>query len=170
MMNLYGAQGNVTYSEKLVGQYHASMHDEDLEEVSQQFIPGNFRCIVATVAYGMGVDVDDIDLVVHWGESGTILNLWQEIGRGGRRGQPAQAYIYHRGTAQRDAEEDMKTLINDAKEKNIRCLRKSILKCLVIEGMTPPPVPPAPCGQKSKCEDCSCAACNCCFVCHERCK
>ena len=45
----------------------------------------------------MGVDIDDIDQIIHWGESTSLLALWQEIGRAGRRGQESQAVILHRG-------------------------------------------------------------------------
>ncbi len=55
---------------------------------------GKMRCVVSTIAFGMGVQIDDVDLVMHWGPRKTRLAYWQEIGRCGRDGRKAHAYLY----------------------------------------------------------------------------
>ena len=82
------------------------MHDEDRAEVSAKFHEGQYRCLITTVAYGMGIDIDDVTLVIHWGESSSVLAMWQEVGRAGRRGQESQAITFHRGDSQRVAEKN----------------------------------------------------------------
>ena len=49
---------------------------------------------MATIAFGMGVEVHDIRQVVHWGRVSSLMSYWQEVGRAGRDGTPARAVWY----------------------------------------------------------------------------
>jgi ATP-dependent DNA helicase RecQ len=62
---------------------------------------GEKRIVVATNAFGMGVDKSDVRLVVHWQLPGTLEAYYQEAGRGGRDGAPARCVALY---ARRDAE------------------------------------------------------------------
>ena len=55
---------------------------------------GVVRVVIATVALGMGVDLRDIRMIVHYGAPTTIEDYFQESGRGGRGGQQAKSVIY----------------------------------------------------------------------------
>ena len=46
------------------------------------------RVVIATVAFGMGVNIDDIRLILHWGSAKDTLSYWQEVGRSARDGLP----------------------------------------------------------------------------------
>ena len=69
--------------------YHAGMTAEDRDATQEAFMRGECEVIVATIAFGMGIDKADIRSVVHFNLPKTLENYQQEIGRAGRDGQPA---------------------------------------------------------------------------------
>lgn len=76
-----------------VGMYHAGMGDEDRARVQDLFMSGKFQVMVATNAFGMGVDKADIRYVVHFDIPGSIEAYYQEIGRAGRDRKPARCVM-----------------------------------------------------------------------------
>jgi ATP-dependent DNA helicase RecQ len=69
--------------------YHAGMETEKREEIQNRFMEGTLTCIVATIAFGMGIDKKDIRRIIHYDLPKSIENYSQEIGRSGRDGNPA---------------------------------------------------------------------------------
>lgn len=69
--------------------YHAGMDSEKREDVQNRFMNGEVQCIVATIAFGMGIDKKDIRRIIHYDLPKSIENYSQEIGRAGRDGKPA---------------------------------------------------------------------------------
>ncbi len=69
--------------------YHAGMDAGDRDRVQEAFMRGECDVIVATIAFGMGIDKADIRSVIHFNLPKTLENYQQEIGRAGRDGQPA---------------------------------------------------------------------------------
>ncbi|MBL8938150.1 MAG: DNA topoisomerase 3 [Archangium sp.] len=78
-----------------VAPYHAGMSNQAREEAQTAFLHGDLDVIVATVAFGMGVDKPDVRTVLHLALPGSVEGYYQEIGRAGRDGKPSRAVLMH---------------------------------------------------------------------------
>ena len=77
--------------------YHAGMGARERDAAQDAFMDeGTVDVMVATIAFGMGVDKDDVRFVVHHDVSESVDAYYQEIGRGGRDGEPARAVLFYR--------------------------------------------------------------------------
>ena len=75
--------------------YHAGLESERRKKVQHAFSTGELQVIVATIAFGMGIDKPDIRTVIHTALPGSLEAYYQEIGRAGRDGAPARAILMH---------------------------------------------------------------------------
>ena len=124
----FGGQKDHLYS--FVEQYSASYAGDDKDRIVARTVTNDplLRCIVTTIALGMGVDMAELHNVINWGASKNILSYWQEVGRAGRDGRPAKAVMYAFPNSLRNVASDMKELIEDVKKG--KCVRRQILKTL----------------------------------------
>src|SRR5208337_1399263 len=74
---------------------HAGLDAERRKQVQEDFLAGKLEIIVATIAFGMGIDKPDIRTVIHTALPGSIEAYYQEIGRAGRDGKPSRALLMH---------------------------------------------------------------------------
>ena len=80
---------------RLAAAYHAGMSSEDRDRVQAEFLAGRREVIVATTAFGMGIDKADVRTIIHAALPGSLEGYYQEIGRAGRDGAPARAILFH---------------------------------------------------------------------------
>lgn len=78
-----------------VAPYHGGMSARSRAETQDRFFAGELDIVVATSAFGLGIDKPDVRTVVHAGVPGSLDDYYQEIGRAGRDGKPAAAVLVH---------------------------------------------------------------------------
>uniref|UniRef100_Q02B27 ATP-dependent DNA helicase RecQ n=1 Tax=Solibacter usitatus (strain Ellin6076) TaxID=234267 RepID=Q02B27_SOLUE len=76
--------------------YHGGMKSKDRHDIQQRFMSGDAEVIVATNAFGMGVDKPDVRFVYHHLPADSLDSYYQEIGRAGRDGERSEAILFYR--------------------------------------------------------------------------
>ena len=104
--------------------FHAGLPPETRQDVQRRFIHGDVRAIVATNAFGMGIDKKDVRLVIHADIPGSLENYLQEAGRAGRDGESARCVLLY---APEDVEQQFKL---SARSRLTRREIQSVLRAL----------------------------------------
>ncbi|WP_294374166.1 DNA helicase RecQ [uncultured Clostridium sp.] len=78
-----------------VGKYHGGLSDNDKEKYQEDFLYERTDIIIATNAFGMGIDKSNIRYIVHFTLPQNIESYYQEIGRGGRDGELCKCYLFY---------------------------------------------------------------------------
>lgn len=144
--------------------YHAGLTIEQRKHAHISFITDKIRCIVATVAFGMGIDKPDIRTIVHYGIPKNIEGYYQQTGRAGRDGEPSTCYLLYAPKDFTMTEFYLKNITNGSQRyeasrritamhkyvRSTECRRKLILQ--YFDEITPESPPP------------KCDKCDTCFV------
>jgi len=78
-----------------VGKYHGGLKDEEKEKFQEDFLYENLDIIIATNAFGMGIDKSNIRFIIHFTLPQNIESYYQEVGRGGRDGEQCNCYLFY---------------------------------------------------------------------------
>ncbi|MDA0182444.1 ATP-dependent DNA helicase [Solirubrobacter phytolaccae] len=82
--------------ELLAASYHAGMKSAERDDVQERFMDGELDVVVATTAFGMGIDKADVRWVFHAEVAESLDAYYQEAGRAGRDGEPAEIVLFYR--------------------------------------------------------------------------
>ena len=137
---------------RMLDMYTACTHPT-VKETILQSLPdsnGTLRIIVATIAFGMGLDCPNIRRVIHWGPSGDIESYLQETGRAGRDGLFAEATLYYTNTDLGQIDDEP---IKEYCRNKMTCRREMLLK--YFDAM--------------ECHNFSTNSCACCDLCQVKC-
>ncbi len=90
-----GLLGEILNEDFPTAAYHAGMTTSSRDRVQSAFLAGKLEVIVATIAFGMGIDKPNIRTVIHTGLPGSVEGYYQEIGRAGRDGEISRAILLY---------------------------------------------------------------------------
>ena len=158
--NLYDCDINI--HNRLVEAYHSSIRKRTQQRITEAFerTDAKLRVLISTVGFGMGVNVPEVEHVIHWGVSTNALFYWQEAGCAGRDGCAARATLYAtaRSLSDKKTGADMREILNKAKSGE--CFRTCILRAFITptDGSTAS----TSSSSASPPSTCACKRCRCC--------
>eukprot|EP00794_Sanderia_malayensis_P019029 gene19029-20942_t len=108
--------------------YHAGMSPAQRRRVQKNFMSGELRIVVATTAFGMGLDKSDVRAIIHYNMPKSFESFLQEVGRAGRDGLPAHCHVFLDDEANDLCELRRHTYANSVDKRTVKRLVNKIFK------------------------------------------
>lgn len=110
--------------------YHAGMSAAQRKKIQKHFMDGTLRIIVATVAFGMGINKSDIRCIIHYNMPSSFESYVQEVGRAGRDNKPANCHVFINNSSN-DVDELLKHIYSNSIDRPImrKLLQKVFIPC-----------------------------------------
>ncbi|WP_195265253.1 DNA helicase RecQ [Clostridium sp. 1001275B_160808_H3] len=110
--------------------YHGGLKDDEKNYYQEEFLKDNFNVMIATNAFGMGIDKSNVRYIIHFTICKNLENYYQEIGRGGRDGEKTECHLLYNREDIRTLEYLIYTTVgNTRKEIEIRKLQSMVDFC-----------------------------------------
>ncbi|MCR1952505.1 DNA helicase RecQ [Clostridium sp. DSM 100503] len=110
--------------------YHGGLKDDEKNYYQEEFLKDNFNVMIATNAFGMGIDKSNVRYIIHFTLCKNLENYYQEIGRGGRDGERTECHLLYNREDIRTLEYLIYTTVgNTRKEIEIRKLQSMVDFC-----------------------------------------
>ncbi|WP_407712845.1 DNA helicase RecQ [Clostridium tertium] len=113
-----------------VVKYHGGLKDDEKNYYQEEFLKDNFNVMIATNAFGMGIDKSNVRYIIHFTLCKNLENYYQEIGRGGRDGEKTECHLLYNREDIRTLEYLIYTTVgNTRKEIEIKKLQSMVDFC-----------------------------------------
>ena len=156
----------------VIDMYHRSIDNDSAQRIIEDFKKkdSEIRCLFSTIAFGMGIQIPDIRMVIHWGVPKSLLAYWQEVGRAGRDGSKAYAvcYAFARSLIKRQTTESMISVAKNT-TLNQQCVRIQVLQGMATKDTGNIVLLKNTCLGWCVDNKCVCDFCSCCNICHKVC-
>ena len=164
--NIYANGDPTSVNNRHIEMFSAALSEKHKSRILERFTKdSNLRVVIATIAFGMGIDIPDIRNIVLWGAPESVCHFWQQIGRCGRDGKSSKAIYYRKSVPSlMKSSKELKAIFQ---HDSTQCIRKKLLEYLWLPEMGALSSPQAEC--LSRCKDCRCFMCKCCAVCQKGC-
>ncbi|RWS17702.1 ATP-dependent DNA helicase Q4-like protein [Dinothrombium tinctorium] len=108
--------------------YHAGLSKEERLRVQKSFLKGDLRVVVATIAFGMGINKSDVEGIIHYNLPRSFESYVQEIGRAGRNGSQAECHLFLDSNGYDMFELRRHIYANSLDKRNVRKLLEKVFK------------------------------------------
>ena len=148
-----------------VEMFHSSLDEETKDNILKKFKTGDkLKCLVSTIAFGMGVNIPDIRIIINWGAPSSLLQYWQQVGRCSRDDKPGLSVLYAFPRSLASAGDEMKDLVASQ-----GCKRRQVLGHFVLDKMRQVHEDDPKSCEGCITAPCRCDMCLCCSNCKSKC-
>ncbi len=105
---------------------------KEREETQNRFMAGEHAVVIATNAFGLGIDKQDTRFVAHWNFPDSLESYYQEAGRAGRDGKPARAVLFFVGVRGFESEEELARFLSEYERRHASDRER--LECMMRYG------------------------------------